>query len=140
MEHPPKNNPGLRRQSQKDNRSINEKKGFCTFAWTLAQTTLECTVMEFKKNNLFIWGTLLLFFGLQFHYFDSFVLTEKASSFYYDRFEKQTAPEKPRGIFSRETIAPLQRKTIQPPDWLGRCLISVGGVLVVQALLIRKEE
>lgn len=96
--------------------------------------------MDFKKNNLFIWGALLLFFGLQFHYFDSFVLTEKASGFYYDRFEKRASPEKPGGIFSRDIAKLSPRKTLQPPDWLGRCLMSVGGVLMVQALLIRKNE
>ncbi len=96
--------------------------------------------MEFNQNKLFIWGAILLFFGLQCHYFQSFVLTEKASKFYYQRFEKKAKVEKPLSPFLAEAPKISQRKTIQPPDWLGRCLMSVGGVLIVQSIMARRKE
>ncbi|MDB4793840.1 MAG: hypothetical protein P8M80_12700 [Pirellulaceae bacterium] len=96
--------------------------------------------MHMNKGNLLIWGVMALFFGLQFHYFDSFVLTEKASSFYYNRFEKKSKVEKPSNPFLRDTPQVSQRKTIKPPPWLGRCLMSVGGVLVFQSLVVRRIE
>lgn len=96
--------------------------------------------MDFNRHSLFLWGAMLLFFGLQFHYFDSFVLTEKASKIYYSRFEKKAKVEKPASPFLAEAPEMDPRKTFRPPDWLGRCLMSVGGVLVAQALMIRKKE
>ena len=96
--------------------------------------------MDFNKHSLFVWGAMLLFFGLQFHYFDSFVLTEKASGFYYQRFEKRAKVEKPDSPFLKDAPVISRRKTIQPPDWLGRCLMSVGGVLIFQSFLIRRNE
>lgn len=96
--------------------------------------------MEFNRNSLFIWGALILFFGLQFHYFDSFVLTEKASDFYYKRFEKKPKVEKPKSPFLKDVPKIAKRKSFQPPDWLGRALMSVGGVLIFQALVIRRNE
>ena len=96
--------------------------------------------MDFNRNSLFIWGALALFFGLQFHYFDSFVLTEKASKVYYKRIGKKTKVEKPKSPFLEQAPEISDRKVIRHPDWLGRCLMSVGGVLVVQALMIRKKE
>lgn len=96
--------------------------------------------MDLNRHSLFIWGALLLFFGLQFHYFDSFVLTEKASKVYYSRFEKKAKVEKPKSPFLDDVPEMSPRKTFRHPDWLGRCLISVGGVLVAQALMLKKKE
>ena len=96
--------------------------------------------MNLNRHKLFIWGALLLFFGLQCHYFEGFVLTEKASKFYYSRIEKKAKVEKPKSPFLKDAPEIVQRKTIKPPDWLGRCLMSVGGVLLFQAIWLRKEE
>lgn len=96
--------------------------------------------MDLNQNKLFIWGALLLFFGLQCHYFQSFVLTEKASKFYYSRFEKKAKVEKPISPFLKEAPQIQQRKSFQPPDWLGRCLMSVGGVLIFQSIMVRRKE
>lgn len=96
--------------------------------------------MDLNKHNLMLWGVLLLFFGLQFHYFDSFVLTEKASTVYYKRFEKKEAAKPQPSLFLKEAPQSVQRKTIKPPEWLGRCLMSVGGVLIFQSFVARKIE
>lgn len=96
--------------------------------------------MELNRNNLLLWGALLLFFGLQFHYFDSFVLTEKASKFYFDRFEKKSKPPAPKSSFLQDAPQVTQRKTVKPPIWLGRCLMSVGVVLIIQSFIVRKVE
>jgi len=96
--------------------------------------------MNMNRNSLFLWGAILLFFGLQFHYFDSFVLTEKASAVYYNRFEKKAKAKKEPTNFLQDAPTVTQRKTIMPPNWLGRCLMSVGGVLIFQSFVVRKSE
>jgi hypothetical protein len=30
------------------------------------------------------------------------------------------------------------KKVVQPPEWLGWCLMSIGGVLVLHSLAMRK--
>jgi hypothetical protein len=30
------------------------------------------------------------------------------------------------------------QKTIQPPEWIGWCLMSIGGVLILHSLAMRK--
>ncbi len=96
--------------------------------------------MDLDKHKLLLWGTLILFFGIQFHYFNSYVLTEKASKVYYSRFEKKAKVDVPKSKFLQKEEEESPRKTFRPPNWLGRCLISVGAVLVVQAIMLRKKQ
>ncbi len=96
--------------------------------------------MELNRNNLLLWGVLLLFFGLQFHYFDSYILTEKASNVYFDRFEKKSKPPEIKNSFLEDAPQVTERKTIKPPIWLGRCLMSVGAVLIFQSFIVKRME
>ena len=80
--------------------------------------------MELNRNNLLMWGVLLLFFGLQFHYFDSYILTEKASKVYFDRFEKKSKAPEIKQSFLEDAPQVMERKTIKPPH-LARKMFDV---------------
>ena len=97
--------------------------------------------MEFNRNHYFMIGLVLLVFGIQFKFVDSYVLSEDAAKFVAKRMgKKETAPAAvTRSIFQPFVAAgavapsPAQRSW-QPPAWLGWSLISVGAVLILHAL------
>jgi hypothetical protein len=35
---------------------------------------------------------------------------------------------------------PLPRKTVRPPEWLGWCFMSVGGVLILHSLAMPRPN
>jgi hypothetical protein len=97
--------------------------------------------MTFNRNNYLMFGVLLLSFGVQLHFFDTFELTETASKVYYEKIERtkrKDTREIPR-LFSAAAATPFPRKIIAPPKWLGWPFISVGAVLVFQAICVRRN-
>ena len=89
--------------------------------------------MEFNRNQLFLIGLILVFFGIQFRKVEAFVLNEPCS-----RFVEKRLPAS-KGDTSSESVASApQHRELRPPEWLGLCLVSVGAVLTLQALAMRK--
>jgi hypothetical protein len=89
--------------------------------------------MELNRNNWFMIGLLLLFLGLQFRAVDTFVLNEKTSRFLAERVRPAVAET---GFLA--SVGPTPRKSIKPPSWLGFAMISVGSVLVLHAMAMKK--
>lgn len=93
--------------------------------------------MEFNRNQYFMIGLVLLFIGIELRMVDSFVLNERSSKFVTEKFGSQ----------SEQTMAPLMamaggsaggRRVIRPPQWLGWCIISVGSVLILHSLAMKR--
>lgn len=94
--------------------------------------------MDFNRNHYFIAGLLLLLAGFQFRYVSSFVLNEKTTQIVDSRFPRPTVMQ-PRSFLSFSNPAPLEpRRVIHPPRWLGFSLISIGGVLFVFSLTMKR--
>ena len=93
--------------------------------------------MELNRNNWFMIGLLVLFLGLQFRAVDTFILNDKASKFLAERVRPAVADsgEFPRFLAS---VGPTPRKSIKPPPWLGFAMISVGAVLILHSLAMKK--
>ena len=95
--------------------------------------------MELNRNHYLGIGMILLLLGLQFRYVDSFQLTETTTKFLAKRMKKETAAnQSPLMAIFGQTKPTTVQKTVRPPKWLGWSLISIGSVLVVQSLGMRK--
>ena len=93
--------------------------------------------MELNRNHWFLIGLLLLFLGIQFRAVDTFVLNEKASRFLAERV--RPAVSNTNGLTNfLASAGPIPRKSVQPPPWLGFALISIGSVLVLHSLAMKK--
>ena len=96
--------------------------------------------MEINRNQWFMAGLVLLFLGIQFRFVDSFVLAPDFARFLADGTGNRAA--------AAETTSPLlkpfqnapAKKTVTPPEWLGWAMLSVGLVLTLQSLAMKRPE
>lgn len=93
--------------------------------------------MDINRNHIFLVGFLVLLFGVQLRLVDSYVLNERSTEILAKR-SGQSVQE--RTLFIAASSMSNPRKTIKPPDWIGWCLISVGGVLVLHSLTMPKPS
>ena len=97
--------------------------------------------MELNRNHYFGIGLIVLLLGLQFRYVDSFQLTEDTTKFLAKRFKKETVvTQSPLAAIFGKANPVSTKKTVRPPKCLGWSLISIGGVLIVQSLGMRRRD
>jgi hypothetical protein len=97
--------------------------------------------MEFNRNQYLLTGLIILAIGLQLRLVDTFVLNEKATQFLAQRMQAMKGNQvASAGDFQTLMAAqgPIGNHRIQPPPWLGYSLLSVGGVLVLYSLALKK--
>jgi hypothetical protein len=92
--------------------------------------------MELNRNQYFFIGVVLLLMGLQFRSVASFTLTTEATRFLAERSNQ--APHEGALMALTSDLGAGPQKVITPPEWLGWCLMSVGGVLILHSLAMRK--
>ncbi len=92
--------------------------------------------MEFNRNQYFFLGVVLMLMGLQFRMVSSYTLTSEATRFLAERTQSSASDGALLALTSDLGAGP--QKVIHPPDWLGWCLMSVGGVLILHSLAMRK--
>lgn len=92
--------------------------------------------MELNRNQYFFLGVVILLIGLQFRMVSSYVLTDEATRFLAERSNKSSA--RATMVSFTGDIGALPNKVINPPEWLGWCLMSVGSVLVLHSLAMKK--
>ena len=88
--------------------------------------------MEFNRNHYLIAGLVLLFLGIQLRLVDSYVLNEATT--------RVLTPASGNALTQSPLLAsitPAPRKVIEPPEWLGWALMSIGSVLVLHALAMK---
>lgn len=97
--------------------------------------------MDVNRNQFMLIGLLLLLLGLQLRFVDTFVLSESSTRFLAKRSaeaEPATSPWKWPVTLAAHGPMPMQRKRIQPPRWLAYALISIGVVLMLHSLAMKK--
>ena len=104
--------------------------------------------MEMNRNHFLMIGLVVLFLGIQFRRVEKYVLNEEVSRFLNERqgdpAELPTTNATPNPFFSPaqerapELQVPVARRELSPPNWLGWVCVSIGGVLVLQSLAMRK--
>ncbi len=95
--------------------------------------------MEINRNQYFLAGLVFLFLGLQLRMVDSYVLNPKATqALAKQSVENSNAFQQATTMFATKTITP--RKVVRPPEWLGWFLCSLGAVLIMHSLAMRRPE
>jgi hypothetical protein len=91
--------------------------------------------MELNRPQMYLAGVVVLLLGLQFRLVESIVLTEPATKFVAEKFESgELASTAPNWLAQSVPV----KKTVTPPKWLGWSLLSIGGVMVLHSLAMRK--
>ena len=96
--------------------------------------------MEFNRNQYFMAGVVILLLGVQIRMVDSYVLNAESSRFIAQRI---TGPLSLPGSPMQQQSSPIGlglRRTIKPPDWLGWAVISIGAVLILHSLAMRRPD
>ncbi|MCO6043785.1 hypothetical protein NG895_07685 [Aeoliella sp. ICT_H6.2] len=96
--------------------------------------------MEFNRNQFFFLGVLILFLGIQVRMVESYTLSSQATKFLADRSSGAVASASDAAGGTAASVVPIGNKTIQPPEWLGWCLISIGAVLVLHSLAMPRPS
>lgn len=91
--------------------------------------------MELNRNQYFFMGLVILLIGVQVRMVSSYTLTHEATKFLAER--SQSGGEATMFALSSDLGAGPQ-KVIHPPEWLGWCLMSVGSVLILHSLAMKK--
>jgi hypothetical protein len=92
--------------------------------------------MELNRNQYFFIGIVLLLLGMQFRMVSSYTLTAEATRFLAERSQGSASDGAILALTTDLGAGP--QKVIHPPEWLGWCLMSVGGVLILHSLVMRK--
>ena len=97
--------------------------------------------MEFNRNQYLLAGLVVFMLGIQLRVVDGFVLNERATHFLHQRvqqFKNQqfaSASDSP-SLLASTPLTPNHR--LHPPKWLGWSLVSLGSVLVLYSLVLKK--
>jgi hypothetical protein len=97
--------------------------------------------MEFNRNQYLMAGLVVLLLGIQMRMVEAFILNEHATQFLAQQvrqFKGQqvaSAGDLPTLLASQ---APIARHRLAPPPWLGFSFISIGSVLVLYSLALKK--
>lgn len=96
--------------------------------------------MDFNRNQLFLIGLVLIFLGYQFRMFESFTLNERCTRFIEARMRsaKNAVGQFQPASYNQFDPPPTIQRTVTPPRWIGLAMISVGAVIVLHALALRK--
>lgn len=97
--------------------------------------------MQFNRNHFLLIGLILLLLGCQLRFVDTFILSESSTRFLAQKTGKTTSPMPSwtiPAVMNPEPTIPVARRKVKPPQWLGWTLISVGAILVMQSLVMKK--
>jgi len=92
--------------------------------------------MELNRNQYFFIGLVILLIGAQLRMVSSYTLTHEATKFLANRGQTSASDSALLAISS--DMGAQHQKTIQLPEWSGWCLLSIGGVLILHSLAMRK--
>lgn len=96
--------------------------------------------VEINRNQWFMIGLVVLLLGIQLRFVESVVLNEKVTHWLAQRGGKPG--EKAVTGFSNNwlTAGPAPRKIVNPPEWLGWAAMSVGSVLILHSLAMKRPD
>jgi len=96
--------------------------------------------MDLNRNQFYMLGLVILLLGLQFRAIDSVVLTPKFTRLLAEIAGSPviSASETANAVLGTQT--PVPGTTFRPPDWLGWSLLSVGCVLILHSMAMRRPS
>ena len=97
--------------------------------------------MELNRNQYLMAGLVVLMLGIQMRLVEAFVLNEHATQFLAQRIQQMKGQQIASASDMPTLLAaqgPIAQKRLAPPDWLGFSFVSVGSVLVLYSLALKK--
>jgi hypothetical protein len=94
--------------------------------------------MDISRNQWFMYGVLIVLIGLEFRMTDSMVLNEKTSQIIAQQLHSQELASAGPIKSAYMSRPPESRRTVKIPRWLGLSLVSVGSVLILHSLAMKK--
>ena len=97
--------------------------------------------MDFNRNQFFMAGLIVFLLGIQLRMVEAFVLNERATQFLAQKIQQfkgnqvASTGDLPT-LFAAQ--GPVAKKRLQPPKWIGWALVSVGSVLILHSLAMKK--
>ena len=93
-------------------------------------------MVELNRPQMYMAGLIVLLLGFHFRICESVILNETTTRFLADKFEsRELASTAPNWLTAN---IPQVKKTVTPPKWLGWSFVSIGGVMVLHSLAMRK--
>ena len=96
--------------------------------------------MDINRNQFFMVGVLVLLLGIQLRVVDRYELNEKATRVLAKETVEDNSIQASFLWFTDTTDASIPHKVIKPPEWSGWCLISIGSVLILHSLALKKPD
>jgi hypothetical protein len=97
--------------------------------------------MELNRNQFFMAGVVVLLLGLQLRAVDTFTLNRECSQFLAARMPQKSSNPAATTLTSFTAAAsPAPLRTVRPPRWIGYALISVGSVLILHSLAMKRPD
>ena len=94
--------------------------------------------MDFNRNQWFLAGIVVLLLGLQLRYVETFVLNERTTQFLAQKMKDAELVASNDMGTSLAASGPVAKKVVTPPRWIGCLLVSVGSVLLLYSLAMKK--
>ena len=91
--------------------------------------------MDINRNQYFMLGVIVLLVGVQFRLVDKYVLNETCSKFIA---EKLGGPADKATLDITPSTASAPLRTVELPIWAGFAMMSVGAVLVLHSLAMKR--
>jgi hypothetical protein len=95
-------------------------------------------MMDITRNQFFFAGLLCLFLGVQFRVIDTVELTPELTQFLAVRTGHPLASVNQATSLLSSSDKPMAKQVVHPPEWLGWSLISLGSVLILHSLGMKK--
>ena len=96
--------------------------------------------MDINRNQVFLAGVIVAALGLQFLMVDAFVLTPEFTQLLAEKTNHPLASVNAASAALPQADGPMAKKTVQPPDWIGWALTSLGAVLVLHSWGMQRAE
>ncbi len=94
--------------------------------------------MEMNRNQYFLAGLVIFLLGIQLRLVDGFVLNERATHFLHQRMKSQPLASASESTSLAATTPLVFKHRLIPPKWIGWSLVSLGSVLILYSLALKK--
>lgn len=91
-----------------------------------------------NRNCYFLFGLVLFFLGVEFRLVDSMTLSPEVTMFLARKTGHPIAAVSSATQMFMPEQKPVLKKTLQPPEWLGWTLLSIGSVLILHSWAMPK--
>ena len=92
--------------------------------------------MDLNRNQYFLAGLVVFLLGIQLRMVDGFVLNERATQFLAQRIPQIASTSETATLLASSPLANKHR--LHPPNWIGWSFVSVGSVLILYSLALKK--